>query len=1456
MRYSYRNSAKFFAAVLSIIIPLSISADALANIGVGSTPTNRSTYCATASTYISLENPADFSGTIDTVQIYSGYAFSGIYVATFERLSSTSFKARDRQDVGSISTGLNTKTGLSIDVEPGDYIGFYNASGAKKLDWGWFGGAGIMLNDAGDQTAPGTTATYYLYTSGSYPNAQGSFSISLYGTGTGEEEEDTDLVGTPTVYNSSGSASAVVSKPTGVAEDDIMFAHILHYNATDRLSTIPDGWVEIGRHKNGSYNQALYYKVAGASEGASYTFGLSASSKLAVTISAYRGNFDPSDPIDDFSNTEYVTSNTTYRAASLTLTNPNSTVLMFPSIYSGTVYTFNNPITQDAGWVEDYDHGSTSPDFSRAGYRKKIRVSGATGVIDSIGQTGSTIKHAFAVALNIPDTNILPTITTVSDLPDPQEGGSSISFSSVSSDADATNTIDLFVCKDSSCVDCGTAITSNCWASSSSAVSENASASFECPSCNENTITFQNGWNLFSPSIVEGIDVSYMEAAGCSCSAIYYWDPVAKSYKMESDHLDAGTGYWVAEDAGGCSFSVSGSPWYFSSTAYNTGTSYLIGSAYRSYKVSDLLGDCPTATVQTQVYGGAYTEVDVLHPWNAYWLTVPSACNFGFDPSPSSYSPCVPYGDVDLDGDIDTDDSDLIMNYTVGGELTEEQKIRANANYDFLEDGSPRVNVIDAMYLMQYATGTRNSLPVCDFANTYNYWAKVCDNNDGCSATTSLQSFTFEKEDSCSCNRVNGASDECFGGYCCESLCSSVSCSTTTNWASGYGFRKAVTIEGRSGAGNNYQVDFSIGSSSGGDFNLGGNCTDFPNDIAFTDNDGITELDYWIEDTSADPIKVWVEVADDLGRDTDIYIYYGKAGDTDSSDGEATFLFFDDFNDGSLDTGKWTKDIENGTITESGGYMRIGGGTTTDPYGHNSLGSEVGFSSFRNNSLMFRARSSVDAIGEVAFRGDYGTNAGYKARFDQRTGEGNSLLEPPYSGWALINTQDASPPTADTWYNYEMKAYNKLFRFDRNGSQVSSTSTVDMNISGEIALQNHYGDHVDYDWVAVRKYQSSEPPFAFAREEESFPNEDPVITEVSDSPDPQEGGGLITFNSTSTDADPEDTIKLYLCKDALCANCGPATTSNCWASSSLGTATNPSASYECPSCATSTDSYWAKVCDSKGSCSATTTAQTFSVQKEDDCSCSGDGPSDECFGGYCCGGVCGSAGCFPSISTLAATSVGTSTAQINGELISLAGEDSAYVWFKWGETESYGNETASSTMSSIGTFNASLSGLEQGQTYHFIAMAGNDNGTSSSIDLYFTTIEGCASHNISGWAWSENIGWVSFSCENCDSDSNGYVDSGACGGDNSSTFSIDYGVDMDINSGVLSGYAWSENIGWVSFNYSETGAPPGSPDYSSSGYIARTSTSTFEASGWARALAASSTYSGGWKGWIKLRKEE
>lgn len=102
--------------------------------------------------------------------------------------------------------------------------------------------------------------------------------------------------------------------------------------------------------------------------------------------------------------------------------------------------------------------------------------------------------------------------------------------------------------------------------------------------------------------------------------------------------------------------------------------------------------------------------------------------------------------------------------------------------------------------------------------------------------------------------------------------------------------------------------------------------------------------------------------------------------------------------------------------------------------------------------------------------------------------------------------------------------------------------------------------------------------------------------------------------------------------------------------------------------------------------------------------------------------------------------------------------------------------------------------------------------------------EASAADNIAGFAWSENIGWISFNCA-----------STSCEGSN-------YGVNLDFGTGNLSGYAWSENIGWVSFNAADVaGCPAGTcqPRYNSG---------TGEFLGWARALANG----GGWDGWISL----
>jgi hypothetical protein len=90
--------------------------------------------------------------------------------------------------------------------------------------------------------------------------------------------------------------------------------------------------------------------------------------------------------------------------------------------------------------------------------------------------------------------------------------------------------------------------------------------------------------------------------------------------------------------------------------------------------------------------------------------------------------------------------------------------------------------------------------------------------------------------------------------------------------------------------------------------------TDF-GDIRFTAADGITELDYWLEEyTVSKYATFWVEVAADLGSAQTIYVYYGNAVATTTSSGANTFPIFDDFARGDSGTvgGGWTQEDGDG----------------------------------------------------------------------------------------------------------------------------------------------------------------------------------------------------------------------------------------------------------------------------------------------------------------------------------------------------------------------------------------------------------------------------------------------------------------------------------------------------------------------------------------------------------------
>jgi hypothetical protein len=139
-----------------------------------------------------------------------------------------------------------------------------------------------------------------------------------------------------------------------------------------------------------------------------------------------------------------------------------------------------------------------------------------------------------------------------------------------------------------------------------------------------------------------------------------------------------------------------------------------------------------------------------------------------------------------------------------------------------------------------------------------------------------------------------------------------------SSWFSGWAYRKRHVINKAGGAGTNYQIWFNVyqgnGTDNGNSVYLNNhNQAAFPNDIRFTDDDGQTLLNYWIESYNSTWAKIWVKVSDDLSTsDRNIYIYYGNPNANSISNFDNTFT--KNFEESGL-AGLWHMDEGTGTTT-------------------------------------------------------------------------------------------------------------------------------------------------------------------------------------------------------------------------------------------------------------------------------------------------------------------------------------------------------------------------------------------------------------------------------------------------------------------------------------------------------------------------------------------------------------
>jgi hypothetical protein len=335
-------------------------------------------------------------------------------------------------------------------------------------------------------------------------------------------------------------------------------------------------------------------------------------------------------------------------------------------------------------------------------------------------------------------------------------------------------------------------------------------------------------------------------------------------------------------------------------------------------------------------------------------------------------------------------------------------------------------------------------------------------------------------------------------------------------WDPAWRYRKAITVTELSGSAlTDYQIkiDLSYEPAMRADFG----------DLRFT-SAADSPLDYWLEaKTDGISATVWVEVdAIAASDDTVIYMYYGNPAATDAGDGNATFIFFDDFSD---DLSRWNIHIDtdvaiNASYGQPAPCLELSGGSTSGyPYGLAVIGSDATYSGFQDGIIEADIYPTTNALPEIIFRGNYTANTGYKGRWDTRSGNETPWMMPPYATWSGFGSAVPRFGLANQWQKAKLVINGSTFRIYSSDSLKSTETFTDYPGPGEIGLANHYGAYARFDNVRVRQYASPEPTCAIGPEESNSPPDVPTLdspgdgaTDIVLTPD-------LVFDYSDTDSD-------------------------------------------------------------------------------------------------------------------------------------------------------------------------------------------------------------------------------------------------------------------------------------------------------------------------------------------------
>ena len=253
-------------------------------------------------------------------------------------------------------------------------------------------------------------------------------------------------------------------------------------------------------------------------------------------------------------------------------------------------------------------------------------------------------------------------------------------------------------------------------------------------------------------------------------------------------------------------------------------------------------------------------------------------------------------------------------------------------------------------------------------------------------------------------------------------------------------------------------------------------------DIRFaTGTDCCTPLCYWIQDSmNTASTHIWVKVPMiPANGSLDLFMIYGNSAATDAQDGDCTFLFFDDFNDGSIDAAKWETRGTPSTQTEAGDVLTFRGNSNWEYMRSLTTWTGPVVVHERQKTVGVSGAFCVGLAGtdqRFTFRTGSGSNQG--TTHDNNVSGGNSWFDSSYPG--------VPQSSAGSFYDYEiamtLNSSNQIEIMsycNNTTNDCNTTATACTTYTGSgfyVGLSSYSSSfEIQMNEIFVREYTAIEP---------------------------------------------------------------------------------------------------------------------------------------------------------------------------------------------------------------------------------------------------------------------------------------------------------------------------------------------------------------------------------------------